>query len=111
MPSQHDSREQATGRIVLFPTPTSLGKGKSRRDVDQTDVHKAEIDDLRKYERGTEPDDYSRRMVINAAAFAFIVVLTLAGIWLAEQFALLQKNQDCAVSGRKNCTDIDALIR
>ena len=50
-------------------------------------------------------------MIINAAAFAFIVVLTLAGIWLAEQFALLQKNQDCVVSGRKHCTDVDALIR
>ena len=111
MASQHDRREQAAGRIVLFPTPTSQGKGKSRRDVDQTDVHKPEIDDLRKYERGTEPDDYRRRMIINAAAFAFIVVLTLAGIWLAEQFALLQKNQDCVVSGRKHCTDVDALIR
>jgi hypothetical protein len=111
MTSQHDTRAQVTGRIVLFPTPTSLGKGKSRRDVDQTDVHKAEIGDLRKYERGTEPDDYRRRMIINAAAFAFIVVLTLAGVWLAEQFALLQRNQDCVFSGRKNCTDIDALIR
>jgi hypothetical protein len=38
-------------------------------------------------------------------------VLTFAGIWLAEQFALLQKNQDCVFSGRKNCTDMNALIR
>ena len=81
-----------------------------RKEVGQTDLS-TEVDDLRKYERGTEADDYGRRMIINAAAFAFIVVLTLAGIWLAEQFALLQKNQDCAFSGRKNCSEIDALIR
>ena len=111
MPSQHETQKQETGRIVLFPTRISQSEGKPRKEVGQTDVHKAEIDDLRKYERGTEADDYGRRMIINAAAFAFIVVLTLAGIWLAEQFALLQKNQDCAFSGRKNCSEIDALIR
>jgi hypothetical protein len=111
MPSRQETQERETGRIVLFPTRTSHSERKPRKDVGQTDVHKAEIDDLRKYERGTEADDYRRRMIINAAAFAFILVLTLAGIWLAEQFALLRKNQDCAFSGRKNCTDINALIR
>ena len=111
MPSQQKTQEQETGRIVLFPTRTSQREGKPRKEVGQTDLHKAEIDDLRKYERGTEADDYGRRMIINAAAFVFIVMLTLAGIWLAEQFALLRKNQDCAVSGRKNCADINALIR
>ena len=110
MPSQHETQEQETGRIVLFPTRASRNEGKPRKEVGPTDLG-TEVDDLRKYERGTEADDYGRRMIINAAAFAFIVVLTLAGIWLAEQFALLQKKQDCAFSGRKNCTEIDALIR
>ena len=50
-------------------------------------------------------------MMINAVAFAFIVLLTFAGIWLAEQLALSRKQQDCISSGRKNCVDIDAQIR
>jgi len=111
MPSQQATQDQATGRIVLFPSRPSPDKARPRRGAGRADVHEAAVDDLRKYERGTEADDYSRRMIINVAAFAFIVVLTLAGIWLAEQFALLQKNQECAFSGRKNCTDINALIR
>jgi hypothetical protein len=111
MPAQHEAQEQETGRIVLFPTRTSLGKGKPRTGDGQAEVHKSEVEDLRKYERGTEPDDYRRRMIINAAAFAFIVVLTLAGVWLAEQFALLQKNQDCVFAGRKNCAEVTAPIR
>ena len=111
MPSQHEARDQETGRVLLFPARTSKGKAMPRHTVAQTYFHKAESDDLRKYERGTEPDDYRRRMIINAAAFAFIVVLTLAGIWLAEQFAGLQKHQDCAFSGRKDCTDMNAVIR
>ena len=77
MPSQPETQEQATGRVVLFPTRSSQSKGQPRRGVDHTDINKSGIDDLRQYERGTEPDDYPRRMIINAAAFAFIVVLTL----------------------------------
>ncbi len=110
MPSQQATQEQETGRIVLFPSRPSPDKAKRRREAGQADVHKAAVDDLRKYERGAEPDDYRRRMITNVAAFAFIVVLTLAGIWLAEEFALLQKNQDCAFSGRKNCAHINALF-
>jgi hypothetical protein len=110
MPSQQATQEQETGRIVLFPSRPSPHKAKPRRESGQADVHKVAVDDLRKYERGAEPDDYRRRMIINVAAFAFIVVLTLAGIWLAEEFALLQKNQDCAFSGRKNCAHINAIF-
>jgi hypothetical protein len=110
MPSQQATQNQTTGRIVLFPSRPSPHKAKPRRATGQADVHVAAVDDLRKYERGAEPDDYRRRMIVNVAAFAFIVVLTLAGIWLAEQFALLQKNQECALSGRKNCAHINALF-
>lgn len=112
MPAPEEIQERKTGRIVLFPTRVSLGKGKAPKDAGKPDAYDEDLaDDLRQYERDAEPDDYSRRMIINAAAFAFIIVLTLSGIWLAEQLALLRKNQDCAFSGRKNCTDINAQIR
>jgi hypothetical protein len=104
-------QESETGRILVFPARISLRKGDARlRDVGQSDAQ-SEVEDLRKYEQDAEPDDYARRMIINVIAFAFIVVLTLAGIWLAEQMASLRKHQDCALTGRKNCADLETLMR
>jgi hypothetical protein len=34
-------------------------------------------------------------------------VLALAGVWLAIQIADLRKNQDCVLSGRRDCAPID----
>jgi hypothetical protein len=68
MPSQQATQEQETGRILLFPSRPSLDKPKWPRETGQVDDHKAAADDLRKYERGAEPDDYRRRMITNLAA-------------------------------------------
>jgi len=46
-------------------------------------------------------------MMVNLAALAFTVVLALAGVWLAMQIADMRKNQDCLLSGRRNCAPID----
>jgi hypothetical protein len=102
-----EAQEGETGRIVLFPSRISLGKARRRGGATSKAEMDMEVGDLRQYERSGEPEDYSRRMIVNAIAFAFIVMLTLAGIWLAETLALLRKNQDCAFSGRRNCTPID----
>jgi len=64
-------------------------------------------DDLSKFERGSEPDDYRHRMIVNAVAFAFVVVLSCAGLWLADSLAELRRNQDCVLSGRANCVPIE----
>ena len=69
---------------------------------------------LSKYEGGEEREDtYRHRMMVNLAALAFTVVLALAGVWLAMQIADMRKNQDCLLSGRRNCapTDVHALER
>ena len=63
-------------------------------------------DDLAKYARGAEKDDYRHRMVVNTAAFAFVIVLVGAGLWLADRMAELRKNEDCVLSGRRNCAPI-----
>jgi hypothetical protein len=60
-------------------------------------------DDLAKYERGGEPDDYRHRMIVNVAAFLFVIVLIGVGLWLADTMAQLRRNQDCVLSGRRNC--------
>jgi hypothetical protein len=63
---------------------------------------------LAKYEGGEEREDaYRHRMMVNLAAFAFIIVLALAGVWLAMEIMQMRKNQDCILSGRRNCAPID----
>jgi hypothetical protein len=104
-----EGQEGEKGRIVLFPPRISLERQKGLRKPVGT-VRQA-VEGLQKYEGSGEPDDYPRRMMINLMAFAFIVMLTLAGIWLAEQMALLRQNQNCVFSGRKNCPEIEVHTR
>jgi hypothetical protein len=66
-----------------------------------------EADDLAKFERGEGGDDYRHRMLVNVAAFAFVMALIGAGLWLADTMAQMRRNQDCALSGRRNCTPIE----
>ena len=65
------------------------------------------VDDLAKYARSGEGDDYRHRMIVNTAAFLFVVALIGAGLWLADRMAELRRNQDCALSGRRNCMPIE----
>lgn len=61
------------------------------------------------HERGQDADDYRHRMLINVAAFVFVVALIAAGIWLADTMARMNKNQDCVLTGRRGCTPVDVV--
>jgi hypothetical protein len=65
------------------------------------------VEDLAKYERGAGPDDYRHRMLVNAAALAVVVVLMGVGLWIAETMAEMRKNEDCVLSGRRNCSPVE----
>ncbi|MGH6683702.1 MAG: hypothetical protein ACRECA_07225 [Pseudolabrys sp.] len=65
------------------------------------------VDDLAKYQHGPEVDDYRHRMIVNAAAFLFVLVLIAAGLWLADTMARMRQNQDCVLSGRAGCTQVE----
>ena len=65
------------------------------------------VADLAKFERGVEADDYRHRMIVNAAAFLFVVALIGAGLWLADTMAAMRRNQDCVLAGHRNCTPIE----
>lgn len=69
------------------------------------------VEDLTKYTRDEAPDDYRHRMVVNAVAFAFVVILGLVGYWLADTMATMRKNQDCVLTGRRGCTPIEVPTR
>ena len=64
--------------------------------------------DLAKYEHGDVEDDYRHRMLMNVATLVFTILLATAGAWLAVTIGDMRKNQDCYLSGRRNCTPIDA---
>jgi hypothetical protein len=64
-------------------------------------------EDLAKFERGEGDDDYRHRMLMNLAAFIVTIVLATSGVWLAITLAEMRKNQDCVLSGRRNCAPID----
>jgi len=64
------------------------------------------IPDLRKYQHGDGPDDYRHRMIVNLAAFLFVLLLIGAGFWIADTMARMRKNQDCVLSGRRGCTPV-----
>lgn len=92
-PSSPDSEH----RVLKF-RPGSRG---ARRQLPRP------VDDLSKYARSSETDDYRHRMFVNAAAFVFVAALVGAGLWLASSLAELRRNQDCALSGRRNCVPIE----
>ena len=68
------------------------------------------VKDIAQYERpNADPDDYRHRMAVNAAAFGFCVLLVTIGIWLAIKIAELRRDQDCILSGRRNCAQISII--
>jgi hypothetical protein len=46
-------------------------------------------------------------MIVNTAAFLFVLALIGAGFWLADTMATMRKNQDCVLSGRRGCTPVE----
>ena len=64
------------------------------------------LENLAKYEGGERDDDYRHRMMVNLAALLFTLLLAAAGAWLAVKIADMRKNQDCVLSGRRNCAPI-----
>ncbi len=65
------------------------------------------VGDLAKYEGGEAPDDYRHRMLVNAAAFVFVLGLIGAGLWLVGAMADLHHQEDCLLAGRRDCTRIE----
>ena len=68
----------------------------------------APVEGLEKYAETSEPDDYRQRMTNNVLAFVFCILLVAAGVWIADRIAEMRKNQDCVLSGRRDCAPMVA---
>jgi hypothetical protein len=105
MMSNNTKQADEERRVVPFQPRGPSGRGGTRWR--SAPPPPPPVEGLAKYEGGEADDDYRHRMMVNLAAFVVTVLLAIAGGWLAIQIAELRKNQDCALSGRRNCTPID----
>ena len=105
MRRQYPKAPEDEHQVVPFRARGLRASGETRR---RPQPPSSPIEPLAKYEGGEEGEDtYRHRMIVNLAALAVTVVLALAGVWLAMQIADMRKNQDCLLSGRRNCAPID----
>ena len=99
MVSDDPSSAENKRRVVNF----RRGRTAARPPV----VTRAQVENLTKYQRSEGADDYRHRMMVNVAAFLFVIGLIGAGIWLADTMARMRKDQDCVLSGRRGCTPVE----
>ncbi|MDO8877506.1 MAG: hypothetical protein Q8M24_16460 [Pseudolabrys sp.] len=57
-------------------------------------------------ERSTAIFQAWHRVLVNLAAFVVVILLITAGYWLADTMPRMRKDQDCVLSGRRNCTPV-----
>ena len=62
---------------------------------------------LAKFERSEEPEDYRHRMLMNGLALGATTLLIVVGVWLANTIVQMRSDQDCYLSGRRNCFPIN----
>lgn len=93
--------ESGERRVITFP--------RGRLHARPPGAEPAPVADLAKYAQSCEaPEDYRHRMIVNAAAFAFVLALIGAAVWLADTMAEMRRGQDCVLSGRHGCTPVDS---
>jgi hypothetical protein len=98
-------------QVVPFRRPGGIRNGGWRWRPRAPQGAATPVEGLEKYEGGEQDDNYRHRMMVNLAALAITVLLAMAGIWLVIQLADLRKNQDCVLSGRRNCAPIDLKVQ
>jgi len=96
--SSNVPRHEERGRILAFR------RGRARVPPPHP---KEPVEGVEKYAR-SEPDDYRQRMINNGLGLLACVLLVAGGIWIATTMAEVRRNQDCVLSGRRNCAPIPA---
>lgn len=103
-PSQPPANE---GRVLPFRRRGGARGGGWRWPVRNPGRSAAPVEGLARYEHAPDAeDDYRHRMKMNVLAFIVTAVLIVIGVWLANTIAQLRKDQDCYLSGRRNCNPI-----
>jgi hypothetical protein len=97
-------RDETTGRVVLFRSRASVPPAyRNTANTQGHGEHQIGIADLSKYEHPEDADDYRHRTINNVLALVVIVMLTAAGVWLADALSAMRKNHDCLTTGGRGC--------
>jgi hypothetical protein len=99
------SKEEEKGRILAFRPRASRSWNAKLRLRDQP---RSPVNDLSKYSRGPEEDDFRHRMAMNLLAFALLSLIVVCGVWLTNNINKKTRDLDCVLVGRTNCAPIPA---
>jgi len=93
--------EEEKGRILRF-------QRRGARPIPPPPVQPDDtpVEGLGKYASAGEPDNYRQRMINNGLGLAACIVLVIIGVWIANTMAEMRRNQDCVLSGRRDCARI-----
>ena len=125
-PKNVDPEPEERGRILQFaPRPAAKPAVASRfsgnksagqktsafanlsRDAEMPRGSGSSVRGLEKYSReADDQDDFSHRMKMNALAAIVLLALIGGGMWIVDVMTQMRQNQDCVLSGRRNCTAI-----
>lgn len=105
MTSDRPSPPDDDGRVVPFRRP---GIPRWRWPLPVPGRSSQPVRDLARYERTETDDDYRHRMTMNVLGLAATILLVVAGVWIVDKITEMRTNQDCYLSGRRNCTPIEA---
>jgi len=101
--SNRPSPSDETSRVVPF---RQRGTPRWRWPVQRQRPGESPVDDLTKFERGEDADDYRHRMKMNFLAVFVTLVLIALGLWIADMVADFARTQDCFMTGRRDCAPI-----
>jgi ferric-dicitrate binding protein FerR (iron transport regulator) len=103
MSSQGPSKDEEKGRVLPFRPRAPRSWNAHLRLRDRL---RSPVEDLSKYSRDSDEDNFRHRMKVNLLAFAVLALIVACGVWLANTMAEMRKNQDCVLTGRTNCAPI-----
>src|SRR5947207_11474955 len=90
------------GSVTRFRPRAAQWSEKGRKQS-RSRAEREIVADLERYQRAAEDEDYTHRMMVNAAALGFCIALAVAGAWLANRIAEMKRVEDCVLSGRVGC--------
>lgn len=111
----HDRMEtgavRPSARILPFRPRGRLPDHATARLAPADDPEDEFFDDLAQYERDPPDEDenvnYRQRMLMNTIAVVIVAVLIGVGVWLADTITDMERNQDCLLQGRSNCSPLE----
>jgi hypothetical protein len=98
-PTPIKSEQAFSGTCARLPARAVIGTGAARSVVDDNKP------------REDEPESERERMTVNIVIAVFFILLVGAGVWLANAMVSVRKGEECVLSGRKNCADIQVPAR